>query len=278
MSTESQKSAYAVIPAYILFNTELSDGDKILYGHISNLCNMHGFCWASNRYLSELTGKSIDTVKRAIKALKDGLFIEIEHELNGEQDQRKIYLSKIDFARSGGGAEMNYRRSKDARPGGAEMHHIISKEEKAKENIQIPPPPKPPPQEKAPPSSAGGGGLLSSSLVGDWTYRNMKGEAVSISQTRIFQHFVKLSFTTEILQEAIKQAMESNELIGDPWRYLEAICFRLTQENKPKLSKDKYSSKKEEDFPVQDLGPSITWDEAQRRYDEKYKKRTKDEL
>ena len=100
-----------------------------------------------------------------------------------------------------------------------------------KEKKETPPPPEPPPS--APPSSAGGGGGLSSSLiVGDWTYRNVRGEAISLTQSQIFRHFVRLSFTTEILQEAIKQAMGSNELIGDPWKYLEAICFRLTQEEK----------------------------------------------
>jgi hypothetical protein len=267
VSCEIQKSAYAVIPSYILFNPELSDGDKILYGHISNLCNMHGFCWASNGYLVELTGKSLATIKRGIKELRDYDLIRIEHEENGDLDQRKIFISPLDFSKNRGSSKVSHGELKDESPGSSQMSHIIYKEEKAKENKQIPPPPKASSPEMPPLSAGGGGGLSKSSfLVGDWTYRNVKGEAVSITQNRIFQHFIKLSFTTEILQEAIKQAMGSNEMIADPWKYLEAICFRLTQENKPKTK-----SAQKQDLPPKNTEPKISWADYQKLEAEKAK-------
>ena len=259
MSFEPQKSAYAVIPAYILFNTELSDGDKILYGHISNLASMYGFCWASNGYLTELTGKSLATIKRSVKALQDLDLIRIEHVENGDQDQRKIFLAPIDFLQRGGSSKMSQGELKNETPGGSKMSHIISKEEYSKKNKLKEPPP--------PTSSTGGGGGLSSSslIVGDWTYRNVRGEAVSLTQSQIFRHFVRLSFTTEILQEAIKQAMGSNELIGCPWKYLEAICFRLTQEKKNEASK----IQPQQDLPSKNTEPKINFLEAMKARNKK---------
>lgn len=151
-----------------------------------------------------------------------------------------------------------------------------------KKNIKPPPPiasssTESEPTEQAPPSASGGGGSFIKKedlLIGDWTYRNARGEAVSISQTRIFQHFLKLSFTTEILKEAIKQAMQSNELIGDPWRYLEAICFRLTQENKPKNEKPK-----KQEIPVpKNTEPKIGFFELiEKKKREEQEKKTKGE-
>ncbi len=49
------QSAFAVICAPILYNVELTDAEKIIYGHISNLSNEYGYCYATNAYLAELT-------------------------------------------------------------------------------------------------------------------------------------------------------------------------------------------------------------------------------
>lgn len=264
VSIEPQKAAYAVIPAYILYNAELSDGDKIIYGHISNLCNMYGFCWASNTYLAELTGKSIATIKRAIKELRDRDLIRVEHHENGDLDQRKIFVSPVDFSKQGGGSQMSHGGLKSETPGSSQMSHIIYKEEKAnKNNLKEPPPPiassseslePSAPQAPATPAGGGGGFKKENLLIGDWTYKNVRGEAVSLTQSQIFRHFVRLSFTTEILQEAIKQAMQSNELIGDPWKYLEAICFRLTQEKK----KEDPKIQPKQDLPPKNMEPKVS--------------------
>jgi len=159
-----------------------------------------------------------------------------------------------------------------------EKPHLL-KETSKKRNIErkeIPPPPiassskeKDPPDPHAPAASVGGGGgSLSSSLVGDWTYRNGRGEAVSLDQSRIFRHFVNLSFTTEILQQAILQAQGSNELIGNPYKYLEAICFRLTQENKPKTQK----LEKVREMPPKNTEPRVNFMEALKKRELKDKK------
>ena len=62
---------YAVLPANILLNRDLSDKQKLLIALISNLSNERGYCFASNKYLGECLGCSESTIKDNIKILAD---------------------------------------------------------------------------------------------------------------------------------------------------------------------------------------------------------------
>lgn len=58
-------SYYAVIPAKILHDKDLLKYPKsiLLYGHIANLANQKGYCWATNKYFMEQLGvKSATTI------------------------------------------------------------------------------------------------------------------------------------------------------------------------------------------------------------------------
>ena len=75
MSEEGQEdkpkpSYYAVIPAHVRYDETLPPNAKLLYGEITALCNMEGFCWASNRYFAELYGVKIRAVQNWIDALR----------------------------------------------------------------------------------------------------------------------------------------------------------------------------------------------------------------
>lgn len=64
-----KKSYFAIIPADVRYDDELSANAKLLYGEITALCNEKGYCWASNDYFSQLYSKSRITVSRWISEL-----------------------------------------------------------------------------------------------------------------------------------------------------------------------------------------------------------------
>lgn len=61
---------FAVIPARILHDRELSSTAKLLYGEISAKCNELGYCYASNGALAALMGCGERTVSRLIGELE----------------------------------------------------------------------------------------------------------------------------------------------------------------------------------------------------------------
>lgn len=64
-------SYYAVIPANVRYDKRLPANAKLLYGEITALCNAKGYCWAENRYFSELYGVSKISISKWIKSLCD---------------------------------------------------------------------------------------------------------------------------------------------------------------------------------------------------------------
>ena len=92
---ETQKSYYAIIPASVRYDKDLTPNAKLLYGEITALCNERGYCWASNKYFAELYGASKQTVSRWIKALSDSGHIQsrvIYKEGSKEIDNRYITI------------------------------------------------------------------------------------------------------------------------------------------------------------------------------------------
>ena len=75
---EIYKSYYAVIPANVRYDEELTPNAKLLYGEITALCNEKGYCWASNDYFAQLYKVSKKSVSTWINQLKDKKYITSE--------------------------------------------------------------------------------------------------------------------------------------------------------------------------------------------------------
>lgn len=78
-----QKNYYAIIPANVRYDPELTPNAKLLYGEITALCNEKGYCWASNSYFSELYGVSKVSISKWIKQLTEKGYINSEIQYKG---------------------------------------------------------------------------------------------------------------------------------------------------------------------------------------------------
>ena len=66
---------YAVIPADVRYNKNLSPNSKLLYAEITALCNMNGKCTASTQYFATLYNVSKTSIQNWLKCLVDNKFI-----------------------------------------------------------------------------------------------------------------------------------------------------------------------------------------------------------
>lgn len=90
-----QFSAWANIPSKVLFDHELSDRAKLLYGLISCMSNAYGFAFAKNSTLQRYLGVEERSLQRTLKQLLDGGYIRIEDGSGGRGMLRKIYTVDV---------------------------------------------------------------------------------------------------------------------------------------------------------------------------------------
>lgn len=95
--TELQRAYYAIIPAKVRYDKELTPNAKLLYGEITALCNERGYCWASNQYFAELYGVSKQSISCWINALAARGYVKsvIQYK-EGTKEILNRYLSLID--------------------------------------------------------------------------------------------------------------------------------------------------------------------------------------
>lgn len=95
MGRESNQSFYAVIPAKVLLDEDLRPNAKLLYAKISNLCNMKGYCWATNEELTGGLGIAAKTVSSLVSQLSSRDLIRVQllrDPKTNEITERRIWL------------------------------------------------------------------------------------------------------------------------------------------------------------------------------------------
>lgn len=71
-------SFYAIIPANVRYDKDLTPNAKLLYAEITSLCNLQGHCWATNDYFSNLYGVSKVSISKWISQLIEKGYIQSE--------------------------------------------------------------------------------------------------------------------------------------------------------------------------------------------------------
>lgn len=94
MNEENQVSYYAIIPATVRYDKRLKPAEKILYGEITSLTNKMGYCYANNRYFSQLYGVTIHTISSWVSNLEKQGYIQTEVIRNKGKEikERRIYI------------------------------------------------------------------------------------------------------------------------------------------------------------------------------------------
>ncbi len=102
----------------------------------------------------------------------------------------------------------------------------------------------------------------SESREDDVQYENSKGEKLSVSQSEIFRHFVKLPYSTEIIKKAISSMQSTTKIVNNPLKLLESICKTMHENSKPDI---KPTEKKEvKKIAIKDAN-HITWAEYEKQ-------------
>ena len=91
MNNDITNLKYVEVPVVVLLDEDLSTTTKLLMGLITTLSMQEGFCFASNRYLSNLMKVSRRTITSCIASLRKKNYIRAESEPN----TRRIYLANI---------------------------------------------------------------------------------------------------------------------------------------------------------------------------------------
>lgn len=69
---------YAIIPATVRYDKQLTPNAKLLFGEITALCHQEGYCWAGNQYFADLYDVSKTSISTWIGNLKDAGHITVE--------------------------------------------------------------------------------------------------------------------------------------------------------------------------------------------------------
>ncbi|UCM99206.1 helix-turn-helix domain-containing protein [Sulfurimonas sp. SWIR-19] len=90
-----------VIPTKLALSKEIEDEYKFLYMYISYRASTRGYIWYQNDTLANHLGKSLASIKRGLKALKEAKWIHIENRVKKgklyHQDMRRVIWIYSDY-------------------------------------------------------------------------------------------------------------------------------------------------------------------------------------
>ena len=99
MNEDNKVNYYAIIPATVRYDSNLKPAEKLLYGEITALANIKGYCYASNRYFASLYNVTLHTVSQWISHLEKLQYITLEmiRDNNKVIKERRIYINDLPY-------------------------------------------------------------------------------------------------------------------------------------------------------------------------------------
>jgi len=79
MAKSDKPNFYAILPANVRYDKDLTPFAKLIFAEINSLVNAKGFCWANDRYFQNVFDKGRATVTRSISQLREKGYIHIAH-------------------------------------------------------------------------------------------------------------------------------------------------------------------------------------------------------
>lgn len=91
-----QRNYYAVLPANVRYDKNITPNAKLLYAEITALCNDKGYCWAGNAYFAELYGVTKTSISNWISSLQKNGYIDVQ--LIYKENSKEIQSRYISIA------------------------------------------------------------------------------------------------------------------------------------------------------------------------------------
>lgn len=203
-----QPSYFAIIPANVRYNKNIEPNAKLLYGELTSLCQVEGFCWANNSYFAKLYDVDSRTIGRWLKSLVDEGFIQIEHSGNNFCSDRKIYLF-----------QNNFTEDKNVLPPMTKMSNRSIYRKQQEEVVCAD-------------SSAVADSPLEKKPVFSVEKSNSSKEKYTIERNDIFLHAIRKNkkWTTEEIEESWQTLVDYPNPVNDPFAFCEGVI-----KNKRKL-------------------------------------------
>ena len=102
---KEQPNYYAIISAEVRYDKNLTANAKLLYAEITALLNINGECFATNKYFSNLYGKSTVTISKWVSELVANGYISTHYTYKGNTKEiERRYIRKLK-----GGIKENFK-------------------------------------------------------------------------------------------------------------------------------------------------------------------------
>ena len=102
---KQQPNYYAIISAEVRYDKNLTANAKLLYAEITALLNINGECFATNKYFSNLYGKSTVTISKWVSELVANGYISTNYIYKGNTKEiERRYIRKLK-----GGIKENFK-------------------------------------------------------------------------------------------------------------------------------------------------------------------------